>query len=229
MIGLLLLRTEHFRRKRFATGLKATSQLIEGLRYSISTSSLGANMLLAGFFGTFAYNWALVLPLLARFALGSGAEGYGALNMAMGVGSTIGAFFLATRLKTSMRLLLISAALFAGCMAVLSLVPTLPVALGMLVGTGILSTLFNATNNTLIQVEAREELRGRVLSFYMFLMVGSTPVGSAVTGFVANSFDIRLALRINAAICLLGLGLTALYLYRARTLTREDQPVSTVA
>jgi MFS family permease len=149
--------------------------------------------------------------------------------MAMGIGSTIGAFVLATRLKTSVRLLLVSAALFAGCMGLLSLAPTLPVALGMLVGTGILSTLFNATNNTLIQVEAREEMRGRVLSFYMFLMVGSTPVGSAVTGFVANSFDIRLALRINAAICLLGLGLTALYLYRARTLTREDQPVTTVA
>jgi MFS family permease len=221
-IGLLLLRTEHFRRTRFATGLTATRQLIEGLRYSISTSSLGANLLLAGFFGTFAYNWALVLPLLARFALGSGAEGFGALNMAMGIGSTIGAFVLATRLKTSVRLLLVSAALFAGCMGLLSLAPTLPVALGMLVGTGILSTLFNATNNTLIQVEAREEMRGRVLSFYMFLMVGSTPVGSAVTGFIANSFDIRMALRINAAVCLLGLGLTALYLYRARTQTREQ-------
>ena len=52
-------------------------------------------MLLAGFFGTFAYNWALVLPLLARFALDSGAEGFGALNAAMGVGSTIGAFVMA--------------------------------------------------------------------------------------------------------------------------------------
>ena len=53
------------------------SQLAEGLRYSFSTPMLAVNMLLAGFYGTFAYNWALVLPLLARFALNSGAEGFG--------------------------------------------------------------------------------------------------------------------------------------------------------
>src|SRR5438445_13326282 len=116
-----------------------------------------------------------------------------------------------------MRLLFVSAGIFACSMLILARAPNVPVALMLLVVTGTLSVSFNATNNTLLQVEAREELRGRVLSLYMFLMVGSTPVGSAVTGFVANSFDIRTALQINAAICILGLGITALYLRRART------------
>src|SRR5438445_13385157 len=115
-----------------------------------------------------------------------------------------------------MRLLFVSAGIFACSMLILARAPNVPVALMLLVGTGILSTSFNATNNTLLQIEAREELRGRVLSFYMFLMVGSTPVGSAVTGFIANAFDIRVALRTNAFICLLGVAVTALYLYRAR-------------
>jgi MFS family permease len=214
--GVLLLRTEHFRPRRYAARLPVFSQLAEGLRYAFSTPSLAANMLLAGFYGTFAYNWALVLPLLARFALDSGAEGFGALNMAMGTGSMLGAFALATRLKASMRLLLISAAAFAGSMLVLAHAPNMPVALVLLVFTGALSVAFNATNNTLLQIEAREDIRGRVLSLYMFLMIGTTPFGSAVTGFVANSFNIRLALEINAAICLLGLLLTAAFLRRAR-------------
>jgi len=183
-------------------------QLAEGLRYSFSTPSLAANMLLAGFFGTFAYNWALVLPLFARFALNSDAEGFGALNMAMGIGSTMGAFVLATRLRASMRLLLISAAVFGGAMLVLAHSPTLPVTLVILVITGTLSVLFNATNNTLIQIEANEELRGRVMALYMLLMVGSTPIGSGVTGFVANTFDVRVALEVNALICLGGLMVT---------------------
>jgi predicted MFS family arabinose efflux permease len=173
-------------------------------------------MLLAGFFGTFAYNWALVLPLMARFALDSGAEGFGALNMAMGVGSTIGAFALATRVKASMRLLLISSLLFASSMIVLAHAPGLLSSLVILVGTGTLSVLFNATNNTLLQVEAREDLRGRVLSLYMFLMIGSTPLGSAITAAVAESFDVRLALQINATVCLVGLALTFVFLRRAR-------------
>lgn len=206
--GLLLLRADRFYPKRPAAREPLFRQLAEGLRYSFSTRTLAVNMLLAGFYGTFAYNWALVLPLLARFALDSGAEGFGALNAAMGIGSTIGAFALATRLKASLRLLLVSAAAFGAAMLVLAHAPTLPIAFGMLVVTGILSVSFNATNNTLLQIEAREELRGRVLALYMFLMIGSTPLGGAVTGFVANTFDVRLALQINASMCLLGLALT---------------------
>ena len=215
-VGLLVLRDEEFYPKRRARKTALFKQLAEGLRYSFSTPSLAVNMVLAGFFGTFAYNWALVLPLMARFALDSGAEGFGALNMAMGAGSTLGAFALATRLKPSMRLLLISAAAFAASMLVLAHAPNMPVALLMLVCTGMLSVSFNATNNTLLQIEAREDIRGRVLSLYMFLMIGTTPFGSAITGFVANSFDVRLALQINAAVCLIGLALAALLLRRSR-------------
>jgi MFS family permease len=211
-LGLLLLRGEEFYPKRLARKTAVFRQLVEGLRYSFSTPSLAINMVLAGFFGTFAYNWALVLPLLARFALDSGAEGFGALNMAMGTGSTLGAFALATRLKASMRLLLTSAVAFAASMLVLAQAPNMPIALLMLVCTGMLSVSFDATNNTLLQIEAREDVRGRVLSLYMFLMVGTTPLGSAMTGLVANTFDVRLALQINAAVCLVGLGLAGLLL-----------------
>jgi MFS family permease len=216
-IGLLLLRSEDFYPKRMAPKSALFRQLAEGVRYSFSTPSLAVNMVLAGFYGTFAYNWAMVLPLMARFALDSGAEGFGALNVAMGIGSTLGAFALATRLKPSMRLLLVSAAIFAGSILILARAPNMAVALVMLIGTGMLSVSFNATNNTLLQIEAREELRGRVLSLYMFLMIGTTPLGSAVTGFVANSFDVRLALQINASMCLVGLLLAIVLLRRSVT------------
>ncbi len=220
-VGLLLLRGDEFHPKRFARKTALFKQLVEGVRYSFSTPTLVVNMVLAGFFGTFAYNWALVLPLFARFALNSGAEGFGALNVAMGAGSTIGAFALATRLKPSMRLLLTAAAAFAASMLVLAHAPDMPTALAMLVCTGMLSVSFNATNNTLLQVEAREDVRGRVLSLYMFLMIGTTPFGTAITGFVANTYDIRLALQINGAVCLVGLVLaTALFRHsRARRAT----------
>ena len=100
----------------------------------------------------------------------------------------------------------------------------MPIALAILVCTGILSVSFNATNNTLIQVEAREELRGRVLSLYTLLMIGSTPVGSAITGLVANSFDVTLALQINASVCLIGLVLaTLLLIHRRAGVQRSDE------
>jgi MFS family permease len=216
---LALLRSDQLHPRRMARKTVLVRQLSEGLRYSFSTPSLAVNMILAGVFGTFAYNWALVLPLIARFALDSGAEGFGLLNMAMGLGSTLGAFVLATRVKPSMRLLLCSAAVFSAFMLILAHAPNMPIALLILVATGFLSVLFNATNNTLIQVEAREEFRGRVLSLYTLAMIGSTPFGSAITGLVANSFDVRLALEINAGVCLCGLIVAALFLLRARAHT----------
>ena len=64
-------------------------------------------------------------------------------------------------------------------------------------------------------LEAREDIRGRVLSLYTFLMIGSTPVGGAFTGFVADTLDVRVALLINASICLFGLLCSVIYLRRA--------------
>jgi MFS family permease len=224
-VGLLMLRREEFYPRRMARRSAMFKQLVEGVRYSFSTPSLAVNMILAGFFGTFAYNWALVLPLLARFALNSGAQGFGALNVAMGIGSTIGAFALATRLKPSMRLLLISATAFAAFILVLAHAPDMPTALVMLVCTGVLSVSFNATNNTLLQIEAREDIRGRVLSLYMFLMIGTTPFGSVITGLAAETFDVRIALQINAGLCLLGVLLAWLFLRRSRSsLVSADVP-----
>jgi MFS family permease len=220
---LLLLRSDQFHPRRLARRSMVFTQLAEGLRYSFSTPSLAVNMVLAGFYGTFAYNWSLVLPLMARFALHTDAEGFGLLNMAMGVGSTVGAFALATRVRPSMRLLLGSAAVFAAFILILAHAPNLTAALVILVATGILSVAFNATNNTLIQVEAREELRGRVLSLYTLMMMGSTPIGSAITGFVANSFDITLALQLNASVCLIGLAVATLLLMRSRAAERRDE------
>jgi MFS family permease len=220
---LLLLRSDQFHPRRLARRSMVFTQLAEGLRYSFSTPSLAVNMVLAGFYGTFAYNWSLVLPLMARFALHTDAEGFGLLNMAMGVGSTVGAFALATRVRPSMRLLLGSAAVFAAFILILAHAPNLTAALVILVATGILSVAFNATNNTLIQIEAREELRGRVLSLYTLMMMGSTPIGSAITGFVANSFDITLALQLNASVCLIGLAVATLLLMRSRAAERRDE------
>jgi len=58
------------------------------------------------------------------------------------------------------------------------------------------------------------------MSLYTFLIMGPTPVGGAFTGFVANALDIGVALQIKTAVCLVGLGLAAVFLRRA-TLVRE--------
>ena len=216
VLGLFALRADQFHPKRQAGRGAVLGQLWDGIRYSFSSPSLGFNFVLMAFLGTFAYNWGLVLPLLARFALDSGPEGFGELNIAMGVGSVMGGFLLATWLKPSRSLVLVSAAVFTVLVGALSVAPSMLVAGGVLVAAGILSIVYSATSNTLLQVEAREEYRGRVLALYVLLFAGSTPLGSAVTGFVSDARDVRAALMLNAALCVVGLMATLVYLFATR-------------
>jgi MFS family permease len=134
--------------------------------------------------------------------------------MARGVGSTVGAFLLATQVRASLRLLLLSGLGLGSAMVVLAHAPNQLVAVGVLVCTGALMVLFQATNNTLLQIEARENIRGRVLSLFTFLTIGSTPVGGAFTGYVADATGVQTALQINASVCLFGLVLAVLFVRR---------------
>jgi Transmembrane secretion effector len=194
VLGVFALRADQFYPKRQAGRGAVLGQLWDGIRYSFSSRSLGFNFVLMAFIGTFAYNWGLVLPLLARFALDSGPEGFGELNIAMGVGSVVGGLLLATWLKPSRSLVLFAAVIFTVLVGAVSVASTMLVASIVLIAAGVLSIVYSATSNTLLQLEAREEYRGRVLALYMLLFAGSTPFGSAFTGFVSDAWDVHVAL-----------------------------------
>jgi hypothetical protein len=77
---------------------------------------------------------------------------------------------------------------------------------------GALSIVYSASSNTLLQIEAREEFRGRVLALFVLLWAGTTPIGSAFTGLLSDRWGIRVALGIDGAVCLAGLGRACAYL-----------------
>src|SRR5918912_731213 len=81
--------------------------------------------------------WAL-LPLIATQRLGLGADGYGALFAALGAGAVLGALVLGRVTTLSGNgILAAGAILYAAALAVLVLVPRIPVALAALAGTGL--------------------------------------------------------------------------------------------
>jgi MFS family permease len=154
-----------------------------------------------------------------------GPEGFGALNMAMGIGSTIGAVLMATRVGSTLRVVFLSAAAYSVLVLAVSGVPNLLVAFPLLIVTGIASVAYSASSNTLVQTEARPEYRGRVLSLYTLLLAGSTPLGGGLTGLAADHWSVRLALVVNGLFCIAGTTAAWFYLRvtRGRT-TQSDQP-----
>jgi MFS family permease len=56
--------------------------------------------------------------------------------------------------------------------------------------------------NTMLQTEAPDALRGRVMGFYSFMVLGLAPFGSLQAGWVAEHFGVRIAFSLGGILCL---------------------------
>ena len=77
-----------------ATG-KVLQQLAGGIRYALTTRDIAVIVIVLGIVGAFGYNFTVMLPLVAKYSLGSGPGGFGLLTSAMGVGSVLSGLFIA--------------------------------------------------------------------------------------------------------------------------------------
>ncbi|MBS1965485.1 MAG: MFS transporter, partial [Chloroflexi bacterium SZAS-1] len=84
----------------------------------------------------------------------------------------------------------------------------------LLIALGFAGILFSTSANTLLQLRVPDALRGRVLSLYMLLFAGSTPIGGLLVGSLSNVIGVSETLLLCAVLCLLGLGGALLYYRR---------------
>jgi hypothetical protein len=70
---------------------------------------------------------------------------------------------------------------------------------------------FTATANTRMQLSAPDHLRGRVMSLYILLFVGTTPLGSFLLGQAASGLGVQAAIVLFGAISVIGVAVGAIY------------------
>jgi MFS family permease len=191
-------------------------QLGDGFHYAVSTPDVALILGMVAVIGTFGYNFTVMLPLLARYAFDSGPVGLGALASAVGVGSLLAAVFVASGGRPMRRTVLLGAGGFSLALLLLGLAPGQPAALVLLVVVGFFGILFHTSANSRLQLIVPGELRGRVLSMYALLFLGTTPLGSLLVGALAERQGIRVAIDEVAAVCLLGAGVSLLAARRMR-------------
>jgi MFS family permease len=196
----------------------AGRELREGVRYMWETPLPRLLALLMTTFSLFGFSFVAMLPVFARDTLHTGASGYGALMSAVGLGAGSGAIVAAAfghRFDRE-RLVVPMGIVFGLSLGLTALAPNLPLALVGLTFTGC-AWVFNAIfTNTLLQSQAPDHLRGRVMGFYSFIAVGLAPLGGFEMGWVAERWGARMAYGIGGAVCLV-VGLVALrFVGRAR-------------
>ena len=202
---------------------RVPGQLVEGVRYVRSQPKMLMILVLVFFAGTFGMNFQITSALMATQVFGKGAGEFGILGSAMAVGSLAGALLAARRTRIRLRLLLVAATGFGLAEIVAGVMPTyLTYALMCpLIGLCTL-TLLNSANATM-QLESAPALRGRVMALYMTIVMGGTPIGSPIIGWVGEHLGARWTLVLGGLLVWLGVALAVLVGWRSsgRATTRR--------
>ncbi len=177
-------------------------QVREGLRYVWRTPELRTPLVMLAVVSTLAYNYSVVLPLLTKDVYGRGGGAFGALSAAMGVGALAGALLMASRARPSRRLLVASAFAFGVVTVLLAVAPGYLWGMALLVPMGAAGVLFISTVNSLLQLNADDAMRGRVMALWAVVFLGSTPIGGPLTGLVARAFGVRTAVAVGGVAAL---------------------------
>ncbi|HWW52874.1 MAG TPA: MFS transporter [Acidimicrobiales bacterium] len=193
--GLAAMRTQDL--YRAAPVAKAKGQIREGLRYALSVPELRMALGLLAVVGTFAMNFTVLIPLVAKNLFHGNASTLGWLTAVMGVGSLIGALFVASRARPTPGLLASAAIALGVLMCAAAVAPTLAWEYLAFAFTGVAAISFMSTCNATVQLASRPDMRGRVMALYMVLFLGSTPVGGPIVGWVGQHFGAQWSLALG--------------------------------
>ena len=192
---------------------RAKGQLREGLRYVAREPRLWVPLLMAGIVGTFAYEFQVTLPVLAKQTFGGNAATYGFLTAAMGFGAVFGGLMTAARGRPGLKTMTIAGTGFGVAMLCAARSHRRsPSGSSPWAVTGFAAITFMATGNSTLQLEARPSMRGRVMALWAVAFMGSTPIGGPLIGWIVEVAGARAGIAVGGLSCLIaaGIGLFAM-------------------
>jgi len=186
---------------------RAPRQVREGLSYVRRTPNLLVPLVMLAIVGCLAYEFQVVLPVMARDSFGNGAETYGFMTAAMGAGAVVGGLYVAARGQTGLKVMVRSAALFTVVLATAAVAPTLWLELIALFFVGAVSVGFLSQGGSTLQLGAEPTMRGRVVALWIVALQGTTPIGGPIAGVVTEYLGGRSGLVLAAAACAAAAGI----------------------
>ncbi|HEV8191473.1 MAG TPA: MFS transporter [Ktedonobacterales bacterium] len=232
IFGLLMMHTDElvpFTHAEMGHGMARFRAIGDGMRYVLAKPRLRVTFLLVAVAGTLGFNFNVLLPLEATQVLHQGPAIFGLLTSALGIGALLGALRLAKRGgEPTNRILTVTSVAFGALLASLAFTPTVALTLLALIALGFAMSSFGASANTRMQISSPPELRGRVMSLYTMVFVGTTPIGNLIVGIAAAQASVGAAFLI-AGVPTLAAGLLAGFLWhrQAQRAAMTESPTST--
>jgi MFS family permease len=171
--------------------------------YTLRHPRLRMIMILFLVVGVFGWSYSVLMPAFARDILHLGANGYGALLAASGVGALAGSLMVATwaHLFPPRQLALGGIYIFAVSLLAFAFCRNFYFSLVPLFGAGLGLLLFFSTSNTTVQTIVPDEIRGRVMGLWSLLFGAMIPLGSLQAGAFAHWIGTPFTLADGAITC----------------------------
>lgn len=197
---LLVRRAELFRAEPIT---RRPRQIREGLSYAMSSTPIRTVLLVLAVVATFGFNFQIFLSLLVAQTFGRGAESYGFLMSAMGLGAMLGAMVAAAGRDPTVGRVRLLAIVFGTSLGAVGLVPTLVVGYLAAALMGAAASMFLSASAGSLQLLTDNALRGRVMALYTIGFLGTAPLGGPAMGYVAQVLSPRAALLLGGAASIL--------------------------
>jgi predicted MFS family arabinose efflux permease len=194
-------------------GTTMREEIAEGLRYAARTPVIRLVLGMLFVVSITVFNFTVYVPLLARHVLGLGAEGFGFLMAALGVGAVSGALSVGFRRggPPPLRVMAGAAALALTGLLTLSLARHVWIAVPLLFATGFFGLVLVASCNTRLQLAAPDALRGRMMSLYTLVWGGVFPIGAFCVGAMSEAWGVSTAFLVQGTAGLTGVAALTLW------------------
>ena len=197
---------------------RTRGSLLAGLRYVRQRPDLVAVLVMLSLIGTFGFNFAIFISTMSVTVFDGDSSQYGLLSSAMAVGTMSGALLSARRPLPGMVLMGGASAAFGITLALAAVMPGPWLFAAMLFFVGLAALTFMTASNSMMQLTTERSMRGRVLALRIAVVMGGTPLGAPLVGWVVDRYGARWALGVGALSGLAAAAVAVVYLVRYRQL-----------
>jgi MFS family permease len=200
--------------------MRAKGQLRDAVRYIRNVPDLWIPLVMMTVIGTLTFNFGVVIPLFVKHTLHSSTGSFTVLYSVLSVGSVAGALAAAQIRVMGTRHVVYAAFAFGSAMFLLAAAPSLIAAFPVAVFVGLTSVAFITASTAIVQIRAEPAMRGRVLALQGMVLIGSTPIGGPLLGFVCDAYGARTGIALGA-VAAVGAGIWGLHAHR-RVVTASE-------
>ncbi|NJC73153.1 MFS transporter [Planosporangium thailandense] len=228
--ALLLMRPHEWHPLAGASDAPAAERGVRaGFSYLLRQPVVLVTLALSLALGCLGRNYQVTMAAMSAGPLHSGGAGYGLLSTVFAAGTILGALVTAQRAQLSHRLLLVAGTVASALQLVSGLVPNLLSFAVVLVPIAAAAITIDTTVAARVQLDTREDMRGRVVSAMSIVGSLSGMAGAPLLGWLSERLGPRTALVFAGAVCLAVCAAAAVLLARLGATASATVPATTGA